>query len=67
MSKVERRVPSGPGSNYEAQAKAAAEWARRNKLDECVECATCLGVGRIRDADTNELRKCLDCNGEGNA
>ena len=30
-----------------------------------VECRTCLGVGRIRDGETNELRKCLDCNGSG--
>jgi hypothetical protein len=26
------------------------------------ECATCLGVGRIRDGETGELRRCLDCN-----
>lgn len=30
------------------------------------ECRTCLGVGRIRDGETNELRKCLDCAGSGN-
>ena len=29
------------------------------------ECATCLGVGKLRDGDTNDLRKCLDCRGEG--
>lgn len=28
-----------------------------------VECPTCLGVGRIRDGETRDLRKCLDCNG----
>ena len=30
-----------------------------------IECRTCLGVGRIRDGETNDLRKCLDCNGTG--
>ena len=29
------------------------------------ECATCLGHGRIEDADTGALRKCLDCSGTG--
>jgi hypothetical protein len=36
---------------------------------ECIpslgECSTCIGVGRIRDADSNELRRCLDCGGDG--
>ena len=31
----------------------------------CEECRTCLGVGRIRDGGTRELRRCLDCNGAG--
>lgn len=31
----------------------------------CEECRTCLGVGSIRDGETRELRKCLDCNGAG--
>jgi hypothetical protein len=60
-----RRAPSGPGSNYEAQAKVAVEWTRRNhRLDEC---STCLGSGRVRDADTQDLKKCLTCNGGGKA
>lgn len=29
------------------------------------ECKTCLGHGRIEDADDGHLRKCLDCNGSG--
>jgi len=29
------------------------------------ECETCLGVGKLRDGDTKELRKCLDCRGTG--
>ena len=29
------------------------------------ECKTCLGAGRVEDADTGEMRKCLDCTGRG--
>jgi hypothetical protein len=29
------------------------------------ECRTCLGNGRIRDGETGELRRCLDCSGTG--
>ena len=29
------------------------------------ECRTYLGYGRIRDGETNELRRCLDCGGSG--
>lgn len=29
------------------------------------ECRTCLGVCRIRDGETKELRRCLDCGGTG--
>lgn len=29
------------------------------------ECRTCLGNGRIRDGETRELRRCLDCVGTG--
>lgn len=29
------------------------------------ECQTCLGNGRIRDGETGELRRCLDCGGAG--
>ncbi len=29
------------------------------------ECQTCLGSGRIRDGETGELRRCLDCGGAG--
>jgi hypothetical protein len=31
----------------------------------CEECRTCLGAGRVRDGETRDLRKCLDCNGAG--
>ena len=30
-------------------------------------CRTCLGGGRIRDGETKELRRCLDCGGTGTA
>lgn len=33
--------------------------------DENEECRTCLGHGRIRDGETKELRRCLDCSGTG--
>ena len=52
---------------YEAQkredvrAKVAGEKPRLIST----ECKTCLGVGKLRDGDTNDLRKCLDCRGEG--
>lgn len=29
------------------------------------ECETCLGNGRIKDADTGNIRRCLDCSGTG--
>jgi hypothetical protein len=29
------------------------------------ECRTCFGNGRIRDGETKELRRCLDCGGTG--
>lgn len=31
------------------------------------DCQTCLGNGRIRDGETGELRRCLDCGGAGTA
>lgn len=31
----------------------------------CEECRTCLGSGCVRDGETRDLRKCLDCNGAG--
>lgn len=30
-----------------------------------MECPTCLGNGMIRDAETDNLRRCLDCGGAG--
>ena len=30
-----------------------------------VECPTCLGVGKLRDGESGELRACLDCRGSG--
>lgn len=29
------------------------------------ECRTCIGHGQIRDGETNDLRRCLDCGGDG--
>lgn len=37
---------------------------RRPHREEA-DCEACAGVGRLRDSDTNELRKCLDCEGTG--
>jgi len=33
--------------------------------DEDDECRTCRGEGMIRDGETRELRRCLDCGGSG--
>ncbi len=33
--------------------------------DDDDECPTCLGAMRIRDGETGELRRCLDCGGSG--
>lgn len=59
-----------------SEANAADLWIDRvvaictgrsmENTDE-IECKTCLGHGRIRDGETNDLRKCLDCNGAGSA
>ena len=51
-----------------AMRRGAAAWnARQASLasDGPDECKTCLGARRIRDGETGELRKCLDCNGSG--
>jgi hypothetical protein len=42
-----------------------ADLAERIYPGATEECHTCLGVGQIRDGETQELRKCLDCNGAG--
>jgi len=31
------------------------------------ECRTCLGSGKVRDGETGERRRCLDCGGSGAA
>lgn len=44
------------------KCKQGSEWLpHREEMD----CESCCGVGRLRDADTNDLRKCLDCEGTG--
>ena len=53
-----------------SDADAADRWIDRvlnEKPSEAVEteCRTRLGGGRIRDGETRDLRKCLDCNGTG--
>lgn len=52
---------------YEAQKRedARAKVAGEKPRLISTECKTCLGVGKLRDGDTNDLRKCLDCRGEG--
>lgn len=39
--------------------------ARPTPPSDDEECRTCLGNGRIRDGETQELRRCLDCGGAG--
>ncbi len=50
-------------------AKTLNDWSARatarKPIEIDTECSTCLGHGRIRDGETNDLRKCLDCNGSG--
>jgi len=41
-----------------AQVLGIQTWAER-------ECATCIGLGRIRDGETKDRRRCLDCGGTG--
>jgi hypothetical protein len=53
-------LPAGPQICMECQGPIDKDGECR-----CEECATCLGVGRLRDGETRDLRKCLDCNGEG--
>lgn len=36
-----------------------------DELAPLYECKTCLGSGQLRDGETNELRRCLDCGGDG--
>lgn len=68
----------GPFWNKAALKKALRAWRKEAGLPglqlgpidvaatlAVLECPTCFGVGRIRDAETRELCKCLDCNGAG--
>lgn len=54
-----------------ADTRSIASFVRRTLYEklglavDAVECATCLGIGKLHDADTSELRKCLDCGGSG--
>lgn len=41
--------------------------ARPGPSADTEECRTCLGNRRIRDGETGELRRCLDCGGTGSA
>jgi hypothetical protein len=55
---------------FPVRTAAALFESIRKWLDEYAvedECETCLGVGRLRDGGTNELRRCLDCGGSGSA
>lgn len=61
---VALRQKTGGGLRHAREVLCDAINARA-KADALVECPTCLGVGRIRDSETNELRRCLDCGGSG--
>jgi hypothetical protein len=49
--------------------KITADTITAAQILECepsaYECLTCLGVGKIRDSETGDLRRCLDCGGSG--
>jgi hypothetical protein len=49
--------------------KITADTITAAQILECepsaYECLTCLGVSRIRDGETGDLRRCLDCGGSG--
>lgn len=34
-------------------------------LESGIDCDTCSGMGSIKDADTEDFRRCLDCGGRG--
>jgi hypothetical protein len=64
-------MKSGSSSSYRA-ALSGTGADIGGERDECepwnpneVECKTCLGHGHIEDADSGEMRKCLDCSGRG--
>lgn len=64
-----RMIRTGNVSSM-SDANAADLWIDRilgvrSDLPDAIECPTCIGHGRIRDGETRELRKCLDCNGSG--
>jgi hypothetical protein len=46
-------------------AKASRYVAEAEAEPRLAECTTCLGNKRIRDAETGDLRRCLDCGGAG--
>lgn len=56
---IERRIVA------ETQCTACQGPIDKDGGCRCEECSTCLGVGKIRDGTTRDLRKCLDCNGAG--
>ena len=59
-------------THEERAANIAAEKARQDAraasaadVVSAGECLTCQGDGVIRDGETDDLRKCLNCNGTG--
>ena len=47
-------------------ARGSACWTvLANGIRGWRECRTCLGAGRIKDGETGEPRRCLDCGGSG--
>jgi hypothetical protein len=67
-------IPEHQRRSYDVAMLDADDWTikKAELLDKAAgvtlepdECRTCLGHGRIRDAETKALRRCLDCGGSG--
>lgn len=59
------RPPRAGGGRDHGLHVRLSEAERAELEDGLLECETCIGTGRIRDGETDESRKCLNCNGDG--
>ena len=59
-----RRFGKMLGATEQEIEDVIADKTADRQVDQ-VDCETCLGHGKITDGDSNQLRKCLDCNGSG--